>query len=65
MKYTEFITAINSNDQMPKEEYYANLIDFKDDILIEVAKHGQAQVAEQLNMTQPKLSAILNILKIL
>jgi len=56
---------LQKHTQYTKEDYYLNVVRFKTDILMGVAKTNQSVVAKQLNMTQTKLSNILDILKVL
>jgi len=53
------------NKDLGKLDYYQNIVKFKDDILYDVANRGQSVVAAELNIPQPKLSTIVNVLKVL
>jgi len=62
--YTEFIQSI-ATKQLTKTEYYKAIVIHRKAILQDVIDHGQHKVANKLGLTQPKLSSILNILRVL
>jgi len=62
---TDTHLQLQKHTQYTEEDYYLNVVRFKTDILMGVAKTNQSVVAKQLNMTQTKLSNILDILKVL
>lgn len=64
VEYEAFVNSIKIV-VYDKDEFYSEIVKYKDQILISVAKDGQQKTAESLRMSQPKLSAILNILKVL
>ena len=53
------------NGSLTKDMYYSMIVKVKDQILLDIAKTGQVHVAKKLNMTQPRLSAIACILRVL
>ena len=64
--YSQFITRLNSDDiYMSKDVYYKSIIQFAPEIMLDIHKTNQTEVSERLNMTQTKLSNMLNILRYL
>ena len=64
MTYTEFKEAITKTT-LTEETYYSNIIEHRNEILLDIAKNNQTIVAKALNMSQSKLSAIIMVLKYL
>ena len=62
--YEELIDHIATNE-LPEKDYYQLIIKYRDDILLDIIKSSQAEVAKKLGLSQSKLSAISYILKYL
>ena len=63
MSYQEFTSSLDSK-RYADEDYYALLVYYKDDILLDIAKTNQGVVARKLRVNPTKLSFMLNILKL-
>lgn len=61
--YQQFIESL-AHITYSDEEYYSNLVTFKDDILLDTAKSNQGVVAKKLGMHSSKLSLMLHILRL-
>lgn len=61
--YKEFLEAIQTT-HIAEETYYKALVQFKDNILLDIAKTNQGVVARRLRIHKTKLGPILNILKL-
>jgi len=62
MTYDDFIHSI-AHKQIPKHEYWHQIVEHKDDILLDVSNYGQVVVAAKLNIHQTKLSTVTQLLK--
>jgi hypothetical protein len=63
MNYEEFLSIIKT-EKLSKEDYYANLVIHKDEILLDIQRTTQQEVALKLNMSRSKLSSLLNLLSL-
>lgn len=63
MTYQEFLSVIQT-EKLSKELYYSNLVIHKDQILLDIQRSTQQEMAEKLNMSRSKLSALLNLLSL-
>lgn len=63
--YNDFKASIASNEQLTKTQYYTLIVTHAQDILQDIEDQGQAQTASDLNISQTKLSHIVNVLKVL
>jgi hypothetical protein len=65
LKGQELYDKIAHSQIDPKIEYYKCLVKYKDQILYDTMIIGQKDMAIKLNISQAKLSPIINILKAL
>ncbi len=63
--YSNFKELIRGGHNLGKEVYYISIVEHRDEILMDIAKSNQITIAKALNLTQSKLSSILEILKVL
>lgn len=62
MTYEEFKDYIK-HTQIPKEDYYIYLLEFYDEILLDIFNRNQGVVARDLKINPTKLSNIMPIIK--
>ena len=60
--YKEFIETIQSS-KLPRLKYYMLVYRFAEDILTDISNSNQATVASKLNISQPQMSAIKQMLE--
>ncbi len=59
--YKEFLSRL----PLPKTEYYQLIVEHRKEILQDALDYGQVKVAKDLGMSQGRLSAILNVLRVI